>query len=115
MGWISLGNASNNDTMMAFLETLLMQCGIEFDALKRHIWYDNHSSSWFTVLTIISCFAHIVNLACEAVLTAITNIDYAHDDADFAPQPGCPINFMAACRHDPIATACSVVWLVSLR
>ncbi|SJL00252.1 uncharacterized protein ARMOST_03564 [Armillaria ostoyae] len=96
MGWISLDNASNNDTMMAFLETLLMQRGIEFDAIKRHI----------------RCFAHIVNLACKAVLTAITNIDYAHDDADFVPQPGQPTNFMAACRRDPIATARSVVRLI---
>ncbi|KAK0184205.1 ribonuclease H-like domain-containing protein [Armillaria mellea] len=90
-----------------------MQCGIEFDALKWHIWYDNHLSSWFAVLTIISCFAHIVNLACKAVLTAITNIDYAHDDdANFVLQPGQPINFMAACRCDPIATARSIVWLI---
>ncbi|PBK80388.1 hypothetical protein ARMGADRAFT_892284, partial [Armillaria gallica] len=37
MGWISLDNASNNDTMMAFLEMLLMQCRIEFDAIKQHI------------------------------------------------------------------------------
>ncbi|PBK62342.1 hypothetical protein ARMSODRAFT_895744, partial [Armillaria solidipes] len=37
MGWISLDNASNNDTMLAWLETLLTQRGIPFDALKRHI------------------------------------------------------------------------------
>ncbi|KAK0184240.1 ribonuclease H-like domain-containing protein [Armillaria mellea] len=89
-----------------------MQHGIEFDALKQHIWYDNHSSSWFAVLTINSCFAHIVNLACKAVLTAITNIDYAHDDANFVLQPGQPINFMATYRCDPIATAHSIVWLI---
>ncbi|PBK81084.1 hypothetical protein ARMGADRAFT_948805 [Armillaria gallica] len=60
-----------------------MQCGIEFDAIKQHIQYDNHLSPWSAFLTIVSCFAHIVNLACKAVLTAITNIDYANDDADF--------------------------------
>ncbi len=92
-----------------------MQHGIEFDAIKQHIQYNNHFSPWSAFLTIVSCFAHIINLACKAVLTAITNIDYANDHADFIPQPGQPTNFMAACRHDPIATAHSIVQLVSLR
>ncbi|PBK79134.1 hypothetical protein ARMGADRAFT_951249, partial [Armillaria gallica] len=37
IGWISLDNASNNDTMLAWLETLLTQRGILFDALMQHI------------------------------------------------------------------------------
>ncbi|KAG1741415.1 ribonuclease H-like domain-containing protein [Suillus paluster] len=43
-----------------------------------------------------SCFPHIVNLACKAVLKAITNIDFAKEDAeDYVPN---------AIKRDPIAT-----------
>jgi hypothetical protein len=31
------------------------------------------------------CFPHIVNLACQEVLEAITKIEYADDAADFVP------------------------------
>jgi hypothetical protein len=38
---------------------------------------------------LIRCFPHIVNLACKAVLTAITNIEYIDDTvegyADYEP------------------------------
>lgn len=42
------------------------------------------------------CFPHVVNLACKAVLTAITNMDFAADDAE-----DCNPNSTAT---DPIAT-----------
>ncbi len=38
MGWISIDNTSNNDTMMTWLETLLRQRGMSFDVVKQHIW-----------------------------------------------------------------------------
>jgi hypothetical protein len=31
---------------------------------------------------LFSCFPHIVNLACKAVLAAITNLEYAEDLAE---------------------------------
>ncbi|KAK0224950.1 hypothetical protein EDD85DRAFT_778147, partial [Armillaria nabsnona] len=48
-----------------------------------------------------------VNLACKAVLTAITNLDHALDHShgsDFIPPPGQAMNFHTACQQDPIAT-----------
>ncbi|SJL06981.1 uncharacterized protein ARMOST_10323 [Armillaria ostoyae] len=48
MGWISLDNASNNNTMLAWLETLLTQQGIPFDTLKWHIQY-----------FMLSCLQHV--------------------------------------------------------
>ncbi|KAK0436854.1 ribonuclease H-like domain-containing protein [Armillaria borealis] len=84
---------------MTWLETLLWQQGMSFDAVKRHIW----------------CFAHIMNLACKAVLTTITNLDHALDrghGSDFIPPPGHATNFHAACQHDPIATIRTVVHVI---
>ncbi len=57
-----------------------------------------------------------MNLACKAVLTAITNIDHALDHghgSDFIPPPGQAMNFHAACQRDPIATIRTVVHVVS--
>ncbi|KAJ7580032.1 hypothetical protein C8J56DRAFT_795274, partial [Mycena floridula] len=49
------------------------------------------------------CFPHVVNLACKAVLAAITNMDFVADDArDFEP----------GVTRDPIATVQAVVRVV---
>lgn len=54
----------------------------------------------------VSCFPHVVNLACQAVLAAITNMDFASDSApDFDPQ--------TEVRRDPIAMIRTVVRVVS--
>lgn len=29
----------------------------------------------------VRCFPHVINLACQAVLTAVTNMDFASDSA----------------------------------
>ena len=43
------------------------------------------------------CFPHVVNLACKAVLAAITNMDFTADDAeDYNP---------SGTATDPIATS----------
>lgn len=43
------------------------------------------------------CFPHVVNLAVQAVLSSIANMDYEEDDDDFGyPQWSAP-------RHDIIA------------
>ncbi|KAH7904017.1 hypothetical protein BJ138DRAFT_1019726, partial [Hygrophoropsis aurantiaca] len=58
---------------------------------------------------IISCFPHIVNLACKAVLSAITNINFAKDNAaNFVPGGPPPDDFLAAVNRDPIATVRTV-------
>ncbi|PPQ71742.1 hypothetical protein CVT24_006506, partial [Panaeolus cyanescens] len=72
VGWVTLDNASNNDTMMTSLEELLRSRDIEFRAEDQRI----------------RCFPHIVNLAVQSILSAVTNLDYAKDDAqDFDPNP----------------------------
>lgn len=39
LGWITLDNASNNDTLMQTLEYNLRYCGIFFDCIKNRIRY----------------------------------------------------------------------------
>ncbi|KAG2110488.1 hypothetical protein DEU56DRAFT_749813, partial [Suillus clintonianus] len=62
------------------------------------------------------CFPHIVNLACKAVLGAITNLNFASQDApDFIPSapPGLESrSFMDAIDRDPIATVQTVVRVI---
>jgi hypothetical protein len=54
------------------------------------------------------CFPHIVNLACKAVLAAITNLDYVAETAeDFVP-----LNFLGGLDRDPIATIRSLIHAV---
>ncbi|KAJ6586163.1 ribonuclease H-like domain-containing protein, partial [Mycena capillaripes] len=50
------------------------------------------------------CFPHIVNLACKAVLGAITDMDFAASGAaDFVPGPAAqPRTFLDAIARDPI-------------
>ncbi|KAJ6571335.1 hypothetical protein B0H19DRAFT_1346609, partial [Mycena capillaripes] len=38
LGWVTLDNAPNNDTMMMFLESELNKHGIPFRKLERRIW-----------------------------------------------------------------------------
>ncbi|PCH37379.1 hypothetical protein WOLCODRAFT_84264 [Wolfiporia cocos MD-104 SS10] len=45
------------------------------------------------------CFPHVVNLACQAVIKAITNIDYSqHDAPEFLDSNGCPMLIFNKCR-----------------
>ena len=54
----------------------------------------------------VRCFPHVVNLTCQAVLTAITNMDFASDSApDFDPQ--------TEVQHDPIAMIWTAIRMVS--
>jgi hypothetical protein len=56
------------------------------------------------------CFPHIVNLACKAVLAAITNLDYVAETAeDFYPS-----NFLEGLDRDPIATVRSLICAVCI-
>jgi hypothetical protein len=52
------------------------------------------------------CFPHVVNLACQAVLKAITNMDFADELAeDYVPT--------ATGERDPVAMIRTVVRVVS--
>ncbi|KAF5349831.1 hypothetical protein D9757_015259 [Collybiopsis confluens] len=57
IGWITSDNASNNDTFMTSLAQSLHACNPGF------VW-DPHECQ-------IRCFAHIVNLACKALLAEL--------------------------------------------
>ena len=52
------------------------------------------------------CFPHVINLACQAVLEAITNMDFANEDAeDYLPTEE---------EHNPIAMIQTIVHVVNL-
>jgi hypothetical protein len=63
----------------------------------------------FSIDYFFSCFPHIVNLACKAVLKAITNLDYIDDTAEEYEdyEPG------IFAKKDSIATVRSLVNAVS--
>ncbi|CUA78313.1 hypothetical protein RSOLAG22IIIB_06998 [Rhizoctonia solani] len=56
LGWITMDNANNNDSMMAQLEEYMIVRGLDFD---RH---ENR----------LRCFPHVVNLAVQDILSALT-------------------------------------------
>ncbi|KAF7358762.1 HAT family dimerization domain-containing protein [Mycena sanguinolenta] len=100
LGWVTLDNASNNDTFMTWLEIELQKRKIPFRKLHRRI----------------RCFPHIVNLAVKAVLSAITNMDFAAPEAeDFVPNPTAPQTVLDAIARDPIATVRTTIRASSLR
>ena len=58
------------------------------------------------------CFPHIVNLACDAVLQAVTKLKYAAENAkDFVPNDEDPVptTFKEALKRDPVATTHSLI------
>ncbi|KAK7014542.1 ribonuclease H-like domain-containing protein, partial [Favolaschia claudopus] len=101
LGWVTLDNASNNDTFMVKLAAELRARNIPFDMVNRRI----------------RCFPHIVNLACKAVLSAITDMDFAASDApDFDRNAGEePYTFLDAVARDPVATIRTSIRASSLR
>ncbi|KAJ6610156.1 ribonuclease H-like domain-containing protein, partial [Mycena sp. CBHHK59/15] len=83
---------------MTFLETELRRRKITFLKSKRRI----------------RCFPHIVNLACQAVLGAITDMDFvAPEAADFVPRPAdAAPTFMDTVQCDPVATVRTTVRVI---
>ena len=55
------------------------------------------------------CFPHVVNLACQAVLGALTNLDYAREPQTNEEQT----SFLEAVEKDPIATLRALIRTVS--
>ncbi|KIJ97935.1 hypothetical protein K443DRAFT_123883 [Laccaria amethystina LaAM-08-1] len=60
-----MDNATNNNTLMASLEHELRAWGIVFDRVENRI----------------RCFPHVVNLACKAVLAALSHTNYVEDES----------------------------------
>ena len=105
-----MDNASNNDTCMKALERELRQHNIPFNAGDRRIRYVKISPKitekpQLYSSNILSCFPHVVNLACKAVLEAITNLKFAAENsADIQPDSYVqPETFLQAMQRDPIA------------
>lgn len=71
--------------MMEKLESILQKRKIKFHCLERRIRFENSYSIFiifFFKFISFSCFPHIVNLACKAVLAAITNLNYVDDTVE---------------------------------
>ena len=62
-----------------------------------------------------SCFPHVINLACKAVLRAITDLDLAHENAvDYYVPVGVNAqSFLDALKQDVIAIVRTLVHKVS--
>ncbi|KAJ7691514.1 ribonuclease H-like domain-containing protein [Mycena olivaceomarginata] len=60
--------------------------------------------------SIYRCFPHVVHLACQAILKAITDMNFADSDATpFEPSGNVATTFMDAIDRDPIATLRAIV------
>jgi hypothetical protein len=104
IGWITLDNASNNDTFLCHLEKLLKDRNISFDAVLRRIRSVHIATSLHTFIIFCRCFPHIVNLACKAILSAITDMDFmAEETEDYA---------FEGTSSDPIAALRTLVRVV---
>jgi len=62
------------------------------------------------IITSCRCFPHIVNLACQAVLAALTNLDYAREPQTSEEQT----SFLEAVDKDPIVMLRALIHVVSL-
>jgi len=64
-----------------------------------------------------SCFPHIINLACQAIVKSITKIQYISDegDSEFIPMVSTARNFREAVTHDPVAHIRALIRVVCLK
>jgi len=62
------------------------------------------------IITSCRCFPHVVNLACQVVLAALTNLDYAREPQTSEEQ----ISFLEAVDKDLIAMLHALICVVSL-
>ena len=102
---------------MKHLEQLLQCQNIAFSYKENHVryWLSFSFSSFATEKLAPRCFPHIVNLACKAVLTSITNMEYTSKQATEYVLEGMPADsVMNAIDHDPIATLQSLIQMVCI-
>ena len=105
---------------MSTVERILRRHGVLFDSVERQIRYVCYAYEDYSVYkhyhcVLQRCFPHVVNLACKAMLSTITSIEYAAENAvDFIPTGPVSITFAGALNHDPIATVRSLIRSVRL-
>jgi hypothetical protein len=104
IGWITLDNTSNNDTFLYHLEKLLKEQNISFDAVCRRIRSVHFAISLHMFIIFCRCFPHIMNLACKAILSAITNMDFTAEETVYE----------GTLSSDPIATLQTLIRVVRL-
>ena len=61
------------------------------------------------IITSCTCFPHVVNLACQAVLAALTSLNYAREAQTSEEQ----ISFLEALDKDLIVMLCTLIHVVS--
>ena len=95
MGHWTLDNASNNETFMKELETLLRLRDIDFDYTDRRIM----------------CFPHVINICCQHVINEFTNLDLidAPEPEELPPALVGTQSYDDAVRRDPIAHSRNIV------
>ena len=115
IGWITMDNASNNDTFAEVLEQELKSRQIPFNRFERRIRCAFSLKKIRFLIAKNRCFPHIVNLACKAVLQAMTKLDFAAETAaDYIPTAASPETFIEALvSRDPIAILQSLIRSVS--
>ena len=114
---MTVDNASNNDTFLFHLEILLRARGISFDRVQRRIRYVMQRIRMILIVYVCdSCFPHIINLACQAIVKSITKIQYMSDegDSEFLPTVSTARNFREAVTHDPVAHIHALIRVVCL-
>ena len=82
VGHFTMDNASNNDTMMASLQTRLSSRDIAFDAVDRRVM----------------CFAHIIDLCSGRVIRAVSDGAECSDDSSSPENNTAPPNPIAQAR-----------------
>ena len=100
-GHFTMDNASNNNTGMWELSSLLAEHGIEFNPVDWHVM----------------CFPHILNICSGHIAYQYTDADFSAIGAAWvdALDPTIIINktaYVAALRQDPVALGCDIVRLV---
>jgi len=70
----------------------------------------NHCSSKRILIAQCRCFPHVVNLACKAILAALTDLNYAREPITTEEQ----VSFLDAMDKDLIATIRTLICVVRL-
>ena len=70
----------------------------------------NHCSSKRILIAWCRCFPHVVNLACKAILAALTDLNYVREPMTAEEQ----VSFLDAMDKDPIATIRTLIHVVCL-
>jgi hypothetical protein len=104
---------------MTHLEILLRARSIPFDRVQRQIRYVAPNTLACMILIVYvrhSCFPHIINLACQAIVKSITKIQYMSDkgSSEFVPTESTARTFHEAVTHDPVAHIRALIRVVCL-